>query len=162
MPILTEVGGIVKFGDVIEGVTMTEQLDEVTGLSRKSHHRAKDAELRPAHLAQGRRTGKTLKIPSAENDGALLPAGRRRPSPSTKATRSRPATSSRKIPRETTKTKDITGGLPRVAELFEARKPKEHAVIAEIDGIVSLRQGHQGQAQGHHHARNERRDRRST
>ena len=58
-----------------------------------------------------------------------------------------------KIPRETTKTKDITGGLPRVAELFEARKPKDHAVIAEIDGMVSLRQGHQGQAQGHHHAR---------
>ena len=55
-----------------------------------------------------------------------------------------------KIPRETTKTKDITGGLPRVAELFEARKPKDHAVICEIDGIVSLRQGHQGQAQGAH------------
>ena len=62
-----------------------------------------------------------------------------------------------KIPRETTKTKDITGGLPRVAELFEARKPKDHAVIAEIDGTVSLRQGHQGQAQGHHHARTMRR-----
>ena len=58
-----------------------------------------------------------------------------------------------KIPRETTKTKDITGGLPRVAELFEARKPKDHAIIAEIDGVVSLRQGHQGQAQGRHHAR---------
>src|SRR5260370_17465055 len=43
-----------------------------------------------------------------------------------------------KIPRETTKTKDITGGLPRVAELFEARKPKEHAVISEIDGTVSF------------------------
>jgi DNA-directed RNA polymerase subunit beta' len=43
-----------------------------------------------------------------------------------------------KIPRETTKTKDITGGLPRVAELFEARKPKEHAVISEIDGIVEF------------------------
>ena len=56
-----------------------------------------------------------------------------------------------KIPRETTKTKDITGGLPRVAELFEARKPKEHAVIAEIDGIGQLRQGHQGQAQGRRH-----------
>ena len=43
-----------------------------------------------------------------------------------------------KIPRETTKTKDITGGLPRVAELFEVRKPKEYAVISEIDGIISL------------------------
>src|SRR5204862_3848903 len=43
-----------------------------------------------------------------------------------------------KVPRETTKTKDITGGLPRVAELFEARKPKEHAVVAEVDGIVGF------------------------
>src|SRR5438045_7603009 len=43
-----------------------------------------------------------------------------------------------RIPRETTKTKDITGGLPRVAELFEARKPKEHAVISEIEGVVSF------------------------
>ena len=57
-----------------------------------------------------------------------------------------------KIPRETTKMQDITGGLPRVAELFEARKPKDHAIITEIDGEVSLRQGHQGQAQGRHHA----------
>jgi DNA-directed RNA polymerase subunit beta' len=57
-----------------------------------------------------------------------------------------------KIPRETTKTKDITGGLPRVAELFEARKPKEHAVISRRDRRRGqLRQGHQGQAQGHHH-----------
>ena len=51
-----------------------------------------------------------------------------------------------KIPRETTKTKDITGGLPRVAELFEARKPKDFAVISEIDGHGLLRQGYQGEA----------------
>jgi DNA-directed RNA polymerase subunit beta' len=57
-----------------------------------------------------------------------------------------------KIPRETTKTKDITGGLPRVAELFEARKPKEFAVVSEIDGVVSFGKGHQGQAQGDRHA----------
>ncbi len=57
-----------------------------------------------------------------------------------------------KIPRETTKTKDITGGLPRVAELFEARKPKEHAVISRDRRHRVVRQGHQGQAQGHHHA----------
>ena len=56
-----------------------------------------------------------------------------------------------KIPRETTKTKDITGGLPRVAELFEARKPKEVAIITEIDGSGDLRQGHQGQAPHHRH-----------
>jgi len=50
-----------------------------------------------------------------------------------------------KIPRETTKTKDITGGLPRVAELFEARKPKEQAVVSEIDGVVEFKGFHKGQ-----------------
>ena len=58
-----------------------------------------------------------------------------------------------KIPRETTKTKDITGGLPRVVELFEARKPKDPAVISEIDGIGEVRRGGEGPAQGHHRAR---------
>ena len=58
-----------------------------------------------------------------------------------------------KIPRETTKTKDITGGLPRVVELFEARRPKEPAVITEIDGTVSHGADRQGHAQGHHHRR---------
>ena len=56
-----------------------------------------------------------------------------------------------KIPRETTKTKDITGGLPRVVELFEARRPKEPAVITEIDGVGRLRPDREGHAQGHHH-----------
>ena len=137
MPILTEVAGVVKFGDVIEGVTMTEQLDEVTGLSRKSVTESKDAELRPAHLAQGR-ARQDAQDPERRERRALLPARRLDHRRATRATRSRPATSSRSIPRETTKTKDITGGLPRVAELFEARKPKEHAVIAEIDGTVSF------------------------
>ena len=54
MPILTEVGGIVKYGDIIEGVTMSEQLDEVTGLSRKVDHRVEGRRHAPAHLAQGR------------------------------------------------------------------------------------------------------------
>ena len=137
MPILTEVAGVVKFGDIIEGVTMTEQLDEVTGLSRKSIIESKDAELRP-RISLKDEHGKTVKIPSGENDAAVLPAGRLDHRGRPTATASRPATSSRSIPRETTKTKDITGGLPRVAELFEARKPKEHAVIAEIDGTVSF------------------------
>src|SRR5450432_1949390 len=135
VPILTEVNGIVKFGDVIEGVTMTEQLDEVTGLSRKSITESKDAELRP-RISLKDDHGKTLKIPSGENDARyFLPVG------STMAVlegdRIIAGDIIARIPRETTKTKDITGGLPRVAELFESRKPKEHAVIAEIDGTVS-------------------------
>ncbi|HXI54889.1 MAG TPA: DNA-directed RNA polymerase subunit beta', partial [Polyangia bacterium] len=136
VPILTEVTGIVKFGDVIEGVTMTEQLDEVTGLSRKSITESKDAELRP-RISLKDDHGKTLKIPSGENDARyFLPVG------STIAVsegdRIEAGDIIARIPRETTKTKDITGGLPRVAELFESRKPKEHAVIAEIDGVVGF------------------------
>jgi DNA-directed RNA polymerase subunit beta' len=136
VPILTEVSGVVKFGDVIEGVTMTEQLDEVTGLSRKSITESKDAELRP-RISLKDDHGKTLKIPSGENDARyFLPVG------STIAVSEGDKIEAgdiiARIPRETTKTKDITGGLPRVAELFESRKPKEHAVIAEIDGVVGF------------------------
>ncbi len=136
VPILTEVTGVVKFGDVIEGVTMSEQLDEVTGLSRKSVTESKDADLRP-RISLKDDHGKTLKIPSGENDARyFLPVG------STIAVsegdRIEAGDIIARIPRETTKTKDITGGLPRVAELFESRKPKEHAVIAEIDGTVSF------------------------
>ena len=145
MPILTEVGGIVKFGDIVEGVTMQEQLDEVTGLSRKVDHRVEGPGPPPAHLAQGRRR-RDVKLPDRRRR-ALLPAGRREHRRSTDGDDIEAGDVIAKIPRETTKTKDITGGLPRVAELFEARKPKDHAIITEIDGSVSLRQGHQGQAQ---------------
>jgi DNA-directed RNA polymerase subunit beta' len=126
----------VKFGDVIEGVTMTEQLDEVTGLSRKSITESKDADLRP-RISLKDEHNKTLKIPNAENDARyFLPVG------STIAVsegdRVEAGDIVARIPRETTKTKDITGGLPRVAELFESRKPKDHAVIADIDGTVGF------------------------
>jgi len=136
VPILTEVSGVVKFGDVIEGVTMTEQLDEVTGLSRKSITESKDADLRP-RISLKDEHNKTLKIPNAENDARyFLPVG------STIAVsegdRVEAGDIVARIPRETTKTKDITGGLPRVAELFESRKPKDHAVIADIDGTVGF------------------------
>ncbi len=136
VPILTEVAGVVKFGDVIEGVTMTEQLDEVTGLSRKSIIESKDADLRP-RISLKDEVGKTLKIPNSDNEARyFLPFG------ATIAVSEGDAIEAgdivARIPRETTKTKDITGGLPRVAELFESRKPKEHAVISEIDGVVSF------------------------
>jgi DNA-directed RNA polymerase subunit beta' len=137
VPILTEVTGIVKFGDVIEGVTMTEQLDEVTGLSRKSIMESKDADLRP-RISLKDEHGQDPEDPQRGERGPLLPARWARPSRCRKATRSEAGDIIARIPRETTKTKDITGGLPRVAELFEARKPKEHAVIAEIDGVISF------------------------
>jgi len=136
VPILTEVAGIVKFGDIIDGVTMTEQLDEVTGLSRKSITESKDADLRP-RISMKDDGGTTKQIAGSENQARyFLPVG------ATIAVNEGDNVEAgdiiARIPRETTKTKDITGGLPRVAELFEARKPKEHAVVTEIDGVVSF------------------------
>ena len=153
IPILTEVSGVVKFGDVIEGVTMEEKVDERTGLSTKVIIDSKDIDKRPR-----------ISIKDVEGQTARLPGPRKRAisfrsariSTSRKARTVFAGDVMAKIPRETTKTKDITGGLPRVAELFEARKPKEFAVITEIDGIGLVRQGHQGQAQSRRHARSRR------
>jgi DNA-directed RNA polymerase subunit beta' len=130
MPILTEFAGRIKFADIVEGVTMEEQVDEVTGLSRKVIIESKDSDKRPRIAVKdasgdgGGTIGRYF-LPAGANisvhDDAIISAG----------------DIIAKIPRETTKTKDITGGLPRVAELFEARKPKDFAVITEIDGRVT-------------------------
>ncbi|MEW6110797.1 MAG: DNA-directed RNA polymerase subunit beta' [Thermodesulfobacteriota bacterium] len=146
IPIITEVSGRVKFGDVIEGLTMTEQVDEVTGLSRKViiEYKDRDTELRPRVSIKDPR-GQTIRISDSgrkvETDEArharyLLPVGANIMVREGEDVHAGDVIA--KIPRETTKTKDITGGLPRVAELFEARKPKEFAIISEIDGQVSF------------------------
>ncbi|MGZ3425627.1 MAG: DNA-directed RNA polymerase subunit beta', partial [Polyangia bacterium] len=136
MPILTEVSGILKYGDIIDQVTMQEQLDEVTGLSRKVIVESKDADTRP-RISIKDAHGKTVKLPSSTQEARyFLPVGANIYVADGDTVEAGDVLA--KIPRETTKTKDITGGLPRVAELFEARKPKEHAVIAEIDGVVSF------------------------
>ena len=134
VPIITEVGGIVHYGDIAEGVTMEEQVDEVTGLSRKVIIEAKSAEKRPRITLKGE-DGKTVKLPNGAQARYMLPIGAN--IVVDEGAELHAGAILAKIPRETTKTKDITGGLPRVAELFEARKPKELAVISEIDGIVS-------------------------
>jgi DNA-directed RNA polymerase subunit beta' len=124
--ILTEVGGTVSFKDIVEGVTMKEEVDEVTGLARKVIIDSPDEKRQP-QIQLKSAEGKTVKsylIPSKAH--LMIDAG----------DEVHPGDTLAKIPRETTKTKDITGGLPRVVELFEARKPKETAVITEIDGIV--------------------------
>ncbi len=136
MPLITEVGGVVRFEDIIEGVTMNETVDEVTGLSRKTITESKDPEARPRITLRDAK-GEVKTLSNAEQPASyFLPQG---------ATITvndgdeiNPGEIIAKVPRETAKTKDITGGLPRVAELFEARKPKDHAVIAEIDGVVSF------------------------
>ncbi|MGH9601944.1 MAG: DNA-directed RNA polymerase subunit beta', partial [Terriglobales bacterium] len=119
--ILTEIGGTAQYKDLQEGMTLHEEVDEVTGLSRHVVTDTQDEKRQPALIIKGK-TSKRYLMPSrahlmiADGDTVF------------------PGDVLAKIPRETTKTKDITGGLPRVVELFEARKPRETAVISEIDG----------------------------
>ncbi len=126
--ILTEIGGKVDFQDIVEGENVREETDKVTGLSHKIIVEASANEKRvPAIMVKG-------------TDGTerryLLPSGSHLMI--TDGVEVFPGDTLVKIPRETTKTKDITGGLPRVVELFEARSPKEPAIITEIDGVVHL------------------------
>ncbi len=124
--ILTEDSGSVKYKDLITDVTYHEEVDEVTGLSRKIVVDSPDEKKQPMIEVRDKAGKVTRKyhMPSHAHlmveDNEAVFAGQ----------------VLAKIPRETTKTKDITGGLPRVVELFEARKPRETAVISEIDGLV--------------------------
>ncbi|HVJ15531.1 MAG TPA: DNA-directed RNA polymerase subunit beta' [Polyangiaceae bacterium] len=136
-PILTEVGGTVQFGDLVDGVTVIEKVDEVTGLSRKIVIESRAADLRPRISIVDPETGEPVKLPGTELDARyLLPVGSN--IVALEGEQITPGEAIAKIPRDTTKVQDITGGLPRVAELFEARKPKDHAIISEIDGQVSM------------------------
>ncbi|OQX13824.1 MAG: DNA-directed RNA polymerase subunit beta' [Desulfobulbaceae bacterium A2] len=137
VPIVSELGGVVKYGDLIEGVTMQERVDPVTGKASKVVTQAASSkqQLNPRITIKDEK-GRTLKLPNSEQPARYsLPVGAI--IAEDEGSVIQPGTVVAKIPRETTKTKDITGGLPRVAELFEVRKPKEHSVISEIDGRVS-------------------------
>ncbi len=124
--ILTEMGGVVQFKDLDVGTTLHEEVDEVTGLSRWVVGEVAEEKHQPQIIIRSdeKKGSKKYLMPSRAHlmvrDGDEL----------------NPGDVLAKIPRETTKTKDITGGLPRVVELFEARKPHETAVITEIDGVV--------------------------
>jgi DNA-directed RNA polymerase subunit beta' len=124
--ILTEETGQIRFKDIIEGLTVHEDLDEVTGLSRliivdsPDEKKQPTIEIKHENGTVMRRYIMPVNAHLMVQDGETVNAG----------------DVLAKIPRETTKTKDITGGLPRVVELFEARKPKDPAVISEIDGTV--------------------------
>ncbi len=130
MPVITETGGIVKYQDLVEGQTLIEQTDEATGIAQKvvteyRQGRTKE-DLRPRLTLLGEDSadaarymlavGATLSV----EDGATVFGG----------------DVLARVSREAAKTRDITGGLPRVAELFEARKPKENAIIAKVSGRV--------------------------
>ncbi len=143
VPILSEIGGRVALGDIIEGVTVKEVVDEVTGLSQKVIIDY-PADKRPRISIKDEHGKATKKIPGTKKPARyLLPSGAH--ILVDKGDIVEPGDILAKIPRETTKTKDITGGLPRVAELFEARKPKEHAIVSEIDGVVELKTAPKGQ-----------------
>lgn len=141
-PIIAEVSGQVQFVDLVEGITMKRQTDELTGLSNivvtASSQRSSvgGKELRPM-LRLVDKKGKPLSLPGStvpahyfllegtlvnKTDGDSINVG----------------DVIARIPQETSKTRDITGGLPRVADLFEARKPKEGAILAEASGVVSF------------------------
>ncbi len=138
-PILTEVSGTVKYEDVVDGVSIKEVADEATGISQRVvidwRASSRGGDLRPAFVILDKK-GEVLKLPNGNdaryllsveailsvNDGDEIKAG----------------DALARIPTEGAKTRDITGGLPRVAELFEARKPKDHAVIAAVSGTVEF------------------------
>ncbi len=137
IPIMTEVGGTVKYGDIIEGKTMQERRDKVTGKISRVIVESSDPDIRP-RISIKDSEGKTALLPGSSKARARyhLPVGAI--IMVNEGDTVGPGQVLAKIPRETTKTKDITGGLPRVAELFEVRKPKETAIISEIDGVVSF------------------------
>ncbi len=136
IPILTEVSGKIKFGDIREGITMREKVDEVTSKVTRVIIEPRDPNARPRISIKDDR-GKTLKLPGSTADARyLLPVGANILVEEGDYVEAGDVIA--KIPRGTTKTKDITGGLPRVVELFEARKQKDSAIISEIDGIVRL------------------------
>ena len=132
--ILSEISGKIEFRDIVEGENVREETDKVTGLSQRIIVEASANEKRiPAIVVQGAGAERRYILPSGShlmvNDGHQVAAG----------------DVLVKIPRaEAAKTKDITGGLPRVVELFEARSPKEPAIITEIDGVVRLGEIHKG------------------
>jgi DNA-directed RNA polymerase subunit beta' len=131
-PILTEFTGKVQYQDIVEGVTVREEFDEVTGLARKVIIEDAEGRLQPGVIIS---SGDSA-APTTDRHRYPLPVGANLTVADGADVFA--ADIIAKIPRETTKTKDITGGLPRVAELFEARKPKEQAVITEIDGRVEM------------------------
>ncbi|MBS1834647.1 MAG: DNA-directed RNA polymerase subunit beta' [Acidobacteria bacterium] len=128
--ILTEVSGVVHFKDLVDGMTTAEQVDEITGMSQSVVTDSPSEKMVPTIVVRPEGGGKSEErrylMPTHAHlmvqDGATVHA----------------ADVLAKIPRATTKTKDITGGLPRVVELFEARKPRETAIIAEVSGQVKF------------------------
>ncbi len=139
LPVIAETGGVANYMDLVEGVSLAETLDDATGISAKSvmdwRSQSKNSDLKP-RITLRNNEGEVIKkadgnearyylVPDSilsVKDGQKISAG----------------DVLARLPKETSKTKDITGGLPRVAELFEARRPKDSAIIAENDGTIQF------------------------
>jgi DNA-directed RNA polymerase subunit beta' len=127
--IVTETGGVIRYEDIIDGLTMHEELDVTTGLSNRIIIEYKEEKHPQISIVDAKDPEKIL-------DFYTIPVGAHLTVEN--GVRVHAGEVLAKTPRQFSKTKDITGGLPRVAELFEARKPKDPAIISEIDGVVEL------------------------
>uniref|UniRef100_UPI0025EB117C DNA-directed RNA polymerase subunit beta' n=1 Tax=uncultured Phenylobacterium sp. TaxID=349273 RepID=UPI0025EB117C len=138
-PIITEVGGKVRFEDLVENFSFREEADEATGISNRVvidwRASSKGSDLRPAMAVIGE-DGAYKRLQNGGEAKYLLPVGAVLSIGD--ADEVKPGEILARMPTESAKTRDITGGLPRVAELFEARRPKDCAVIAEMDGRVEF------------------------
>jgi DNA-directed RNA polymerase subunit beta' len=137
-PVLSEVDGVVGFEDLVDRISVTETADESTGITKRVvtdwHANPRGTDLKPAVTV----TGKDAKARKSGRGGAearyLLHVDAILSVDAKSVVHAGDVLA--RIPLESAKTRDITGGLPRVAELFEARRPKDHAIIAEIDGTI--------------------------
>ncbi|MBI0169316.1 MULTISPECIES: DNA-directed RNA polymerase subunit beta' [Bartonella] len=138
-PIMTEVEGYIGFEDMVDGLSVTETTDESTGITKRQvidwRANPRGADLKPAIVIYSDKKGSKIAKLSKGGDARYMMSVETvlsvEPGAHVKA-----GDVIGRLPMESAKTKDITGGLPRVAELFEARRPKDHAIIAEIDGTI--------------------------
>ncbi|MFW0777908.1 MAG: DNA-directed RNA polymerase subunit beta' [Rickettsiales bacterium] len=139
MPIITERGGVGHYRDLVEGVSLREVMDEETGISNKTvtdwRQQTRGADLKP-RIALRDEKGEIITLANGLEARYFLPVGAILNIQD--GTKVHAGDVLARIPRESSKTHDITGGLPRVAELFEARKPKDHAIISEGEGMVEF------------------------
>nr|WP_255555816.1 DNA-directed RNA polymerase subunit beta' [Sodalis sp. CWE] len=141
MPIISEVSGFVHFIDMIEGQSVTRQTDELTGLSSivlldTSERTSAGKDLRPV-LRITDANGEDIFLPGTDTPAQYFLPGKAILQLEDGSRITKGDTLAR-LPQETSGTKDITGGLPRVADLFEARRPKEPAILAEVSGVISF------------------------
>ena len=134
LPVITEQPGIVRYQDLVDGKTLVEQVDEATGIAQRvvieyrSTSRGKKEDLQPRLTLHDEKTGEAARYLLTPGTTISVEDGQQVAAGDVLA----------RVSREAAKTRDITGGLPRVAELFEARKPKDNAVIAKISGRVEF------------------------